>query len=71
LHSEPRSFSGGELTIRSSGVQPQGDTLVLFPSCSVHEVLPVRVPSGAFADSRFTVTGWIHRHTLVNSPQQR
>jgi hypothetical protein len=62
LHSEPRSFSGGELTIRSSiVVQPRGDTLALFPSCSVHEVLPVRVPSGAFADSRFTVTGWIHR----------
>jgi Rps23 Pro-64 3,4-dihydroxylase Tpa1-like proline 4-hydroxylase len=72
LHSEPRRFSGGELTIRSSTVvQPQGDSLVLFPSCSVHEVLPIRVPSGAFADSRFTVNGWIHRHTLVNSPQQR
>jgi Rps23 Pro-64 3,4-dihydroxylase Tpa1-like proline 4-hydroxylase len=62
LHSEPRRFSGGELTIRSSTmVQPDGDTLVLFPSCSVHEVLPVCVPSGAFADSRFTVNGWIHR----------
>ena len=72
LHNEPRRFSGGELIIQSSTVvQPQGDTLVLFPSCSVHEVLPVQAPSGAFADSRFTVTGWIHRHTLVNSPRQR
>lgn len=72
LHSEPRRFSGGELIIRSSTVvQPQGDSLVVFPSCSVHEVLPVRVPSGAFADSRFTVTGWIHRHTLVNSPHRQ
>jgi len=62
LHSEPRRFSGGELTILSTTViQPQGDTLVLFPSCSVHEVLPVRVESAAFADSRFTVNGWIHR----------
>jgi len=66
LHSEPRSFTGGELTIRSGTVvQPEGDTLVLFPSCCVHEVLPVCVPFGAFADSRFTVTGWIHR-----SPQR-
>jgi Rps23 Pro-64 3,4-dihydroxylase Tpa1-like proline 4-hydroxylase len=65
LHSEPRGFSGGELVIRpSTAVQPEGDTLVLFPSCSVHEVLPVSVPSGAFADSRFTVNGWIHREHI-------
>jgi len=61
LHGEPRRFSGGELRIRDSKVTPCGDTLVLFPSCSVHEVLPVQVASGAFADSRFTVNGWIHR----------
>jgi Rps23 Pro-64 3,4-dihydroxylase Tpa1-like proline 4-hydroxylase len=61
LHGEPRPFLGGELSIRASTVTPRGDTLVLFPSCSVHEVLPVHVPSRAFADSRFTVNGWIHR----------
>ena len=61
LHGEPRPFSGGELKIRDSTVMPLGDTLVLFPSCSVHEVLPVQVPSRQFADSRFTVNGWIHR----------
>lgn len=61
LHGEPRRFSGGELRIGDRTVTPCGDTLVLFPSCSVHEVLPVYVASGAFADSRFTVNGWIHR----------
>jgi Rps23 Pro-64 3,4-dihydroxylase Tpa1-like proline 4-hydroxylase len=61
LHGEPRRFSGGELRILSETVLPQGDTLVLFPSVSVHEVLPLSVPSRAFADSRFTVNGWIHR----------
>jgi Rps23 Pro-64 3,4-dihydroxylase Tpa1-like proline 4-hydroxylase len=35
--------------------------LLLFPSTNDHEVLPVRVPTGAFADSRFTINGWIHR----------
>jgi Rps23 Pro-64 3,4-dihydroxylase Tpa1-like proline 4-hydroxylase len=61
LHGEPRPFSGGELKIRDSAMAPHGDTLILFPSCSVHEVLPVEVPSRKFADSRFTVNGWIHR----------
>lgn len=61
LHSEPRRFSGGELIVASNPVEPCGDTLVLFPSNAVHEVLPVHAPSRAFADSRFTVNGWIHR----------
>jgi Rps23 Pro-64 3,4-dihydroxylase Tpa1-like proline 4-hydroxylase len=34
---------------------------VFFPSQSEHEILPVRVPSRAFGDGRFTVNGWIHR----------
>jgi Rps23 Pro-64 3,4-dihydroxylase Tpa1-like proline 4-hydroxylase len=63
LHGEPRPFSGGELKIRTNTMAPQGDTLILFPSCSVHEVLPVEVPSRQFAHSRFTVNGWIHRRT--------
>jgi Rps23 Pro-64 3,4-dihydroxylase Tpa1-like proline 4-hydroxylase len=61
LHSEPRRFTGGELRVLTKTVLPQGDTLVLFPSLSPHEVLPLSVPSRAFADSRFTVNGWIHR----------
>ena len=61
LHSEPRRFSGGELRILTETVPPCGDTLVLFPSTSPHEVLPLSLPSRAFADSRFTVNGWIHR----------
>jgi 2OG-Fe(II) oxygenase superfamily len=61
LHSEPRRFSGGELRILTETLSPQGDTLVFFPSVSPHEVLPLTVPSRAFADSRFTVNGWVHR----------
>jgi Rps23 Pro-64 3,4-dihydroxylase Tpa1-like proline 4-hydroxylase len=75
LHGEPRRFSGGELRLyetrvingqlvpsdRSQTISPRQDTIVFFPSLNEHELLPVRVPSHAFADSRFTVNGWIHR----------
>jgi predicted 2-oxoglutarate/Fe(II)-dependent dioxygenase YbiX len=61
LHSEPRRFTGGELRVLTKTVLPQGDTLIFFPSLSPHEVLPLSVPTRAFADSRFTVNGWIHR----------
>lgn len=74
FHREPRRFSGGELRLYQSKVvdgklipadhpqtlSPRQDMLLLFPSTNDHEVLPVRVPTGAFADSRFTVNGWIH-----------
>jgi hypothetical protein len=72
---EPRRFSGGELrlfdaervkdklisTDRSLTLSPRQDMILFFSSSSEHEVLPVRVPSRVFADSRFTVNGWIHR----------
>jgi hypothetical protein len=75
FHREPRRFSGGELRLyptrmiegrmtpadRAHTLSPRQDTIVFFPSKNEHEVLPVRVPSRAFADSRFTVNGWIHR----------
>jgi hypothetical protein len=72
---EPRRYSGGELRVfetaerdgqllptdRSATIVPRADLAVFFPSRHEHEVLPVRVPSKAFADSRFSVTGWVHR----------
>jgi Rps23 Pro-64 3,4-dihydroxylase Tpa1-like proline 4-hydroxylase len=77
LHREPRRFSGGELRIfntkvidgqvaradHSHTLSPRQDALVFFPSMNQHEVLPVRVPSKEFGDSRFTINGWIHRAT--------
>ena len=72
----PRRFSGGELRLygfpavrggsRSTvpsviDVAPDTDTLVVFPSWLSHEVRAVRVPSGAFADSRFAIYCWFHR----------
>ncbi|MGB8690572.1 MAG: proline hydroxylase, partial [Microcoleus sp.] len=34
---------------------------VFFLSRYMHEVLPVSCPSKAFADSRFTINGWVRR----------
>src|SRR5215471_14441601 len=67
LHDEPRRFQGGELRILDQTIQPEGDVLIYFPSISPHEVLPLSVPSCAFADSRFTVNGWIHRQKPAKS----
>lgn len=75
FHREPRPFSGGELRIfdtkeidgefratdRSQILSPRQDQIIFFPARNEHELLPVRVPSKAFGDSRFTVNGWIHR----------
>src|SRR5262249_19683336 len=45
----------------ASTITPRQNTLVLFQSSYDHEVMPVRCPSRKFANSRFTVNGWIIR----------
>jgi Rps23 Pro-64 3,4-dihydroxylase Tpa1-like proline 4-hydroxylase len=73
----PHRFSGGGLRLygfpqRSlAGTEParppfvelapETDSLIFFPSWLRHEVLPVHVPSGVWAESRFTINCWIHR----------
>jgi Rps23 Pro-64 3,4-dihydroxylase Tpa1-like proline 4-hydroxylase len=75
FHREPQRFSGGELrlfetslengrqvpTDRHQTIVPRPNVAVFMPSRHEHEVLPTRVPSRQFADSRFTITGWVHR----------
>lgn len=75
FYREPKPFSGGELIIYDSKiennfyvkadsfktVEPSNNSIVFFPSRYLHEVLPVSCPSKAFADSRFTINGWIRR----------
>jgi SM-20-related protein len=73
-HREPRGFGGGELRIYGrdpatganltdvcSVIQPTQNSIVFFPSDLLHEITPVVCPTGAFADSRFTLNGWLHR----------
>ena len=73
-HREPRQFKGGELLIYDSYLErnevmpgpvrkriiPEQNSIALFESSCLHEVLPVRCPSESFSDSRFTLNGWLH-----------
>ncbi|MGF1939022.1 MAG: 2OG-Fe(II) oxygenase [Nostoc sp. ChiQUE02] len=75
FYQEPKSFSGGELLIYDSKiennvyvnaetfktVEPRNNSIVFFLSRYMHEVLPVKCPSQAFGDSRFTINGWVRR----------
>lgn len=79
FHTEPKAFSGGQLRLYNSKdgelqnsekqsaktITPQQNTLVLFPSLYDHEVMPVRCPTGKFANSRFTVNGWVIREATA------
>jgi hypothetical protein len=73
FHREPRRFEGGELRIYGPGVEgdhdtgtyqsivPQQNQIVFFPCSALHEITPVECPSKLFADSRFTLNGWLHK----------
>jgi Rps23 Pro-64 3,4-dihydroxylase Tpa1-like proline 4-hydroxylase len=82
----PQRFSGGELRLHGFPVRsaegatvapafvdiaPDTDTLVAFPSWLRHEVLPVRVPSGAWADRRFSVNCWVLRPNRAGEDEPR
>jgi Rps23 Pro-64 3,4-dihydroxylase Tpa1-like proline 4-hydroxylase len=74
FHREPKAFEGGELRLhdayRQNGnwvstgtykaVRPQQNQIIFFPSGLLHEITPVVCASQQFADSRFTVNGWLH-----------
>jgi Rps23 Pro-64 3,4-dihydroxylase Tpa1-like proline 4-hydroxylase len=71
FHQIPRAFSGGDLLLYGAAadgqprpvlaeIPPQDNAVVFFDSRRHHEVRPVGVSSGAFADSRFAITGWLH-----------
>ena len=75
FHREPKQFDGGELRIHDARLQgehyvstgsyqtivPQQNQIVFFPCALLHEITPVKCSSQAFADSRFTLNGWLRR----------
>jgi Rps23 Pro-64 3,4-dihydroxylase Tpa1-like proline 4-hydroxylase len=75
FHREPRRFEGGELRIHDArlkedsyvsagsyqSIVPRQNQIVFFPCELLHEITAVTCPSGQFADSRFTLNGWL-RH---------
>ena len=74
FHQTPRVFLGGDLHIhpfdRSAPaiIEPRDNRLVAFPSFMLHEVTTVTVPSGEFADSRFSVSCWFDRQRAKAAP---
>jgi SM-20-related protein len=71
FHRRPKAFEGGALRLyeivprgrdtRHIDVAPEHNSMAFFGAFVPHEVLPVRVPSGRFEDSRFAINFWIHR----------
>lgn len=70
FNAEPKAFSGGALRLYAIGgndatdfvdIEPQRNSLLVFPSWAPHEVRPVSCPSGRFIDSRFAINCWVHR----------
>ena len=75
FHREPRQFEGGELRIHDARLEggayvsqgsyqtivPQQNQMVFFPCELLHEITPVKCSSQAFADSRFTLNGWLRQ----------
>jgi SM-20-related protein len=75
FNQSPKAYSGGNLAIydtemrdgrahagtQAQIVEPKDNSIVFFPSHYMHEVQPVVCPSQAFADSRFTLNGWIRQ----------
>ncbi len=80
LNRTPKPYSGGNILFYDdragtaedrgasvSSVTPANNCLVSFASDRWHEVDMVRCPSGAFADSRFTVNGWFRSQATTAS----
>jgi Rps23 Pro-64 3,4-dihydroxylase Tpa1-like proline 4-hydroxylase len=75
----PRPFTGGQLRLHPwpiplatasremLDVEPECDSLVIFPSILPHEVLPVRSSTGAWSDRRFSLTCWLWDRARVPS----
>ncbi len=75
FHREPSQFEGGELLLHDSRWQgelqsktgsfqtivPRQNQIAFFPCSLLHEITPVKCASRAFADSRFTLNGWLHK----------
>jgi len=75
FHREPRQFEGGELRIHDARLEdgqyvsqgayqtivPRQNQIVFFPCELMHEITAVECPSQHFADSRFTMNGWLRQ----------
>lgn len=73
FHHQPRRFRGGDLLLfdepdhRPSSklteftrIQPDDNSLILFPSDRLHAVMPVALSSDDLMDGRWTINGWLY-----------
>ncbi|MDZ4728455.1 MAG: 2OG-Fe(II) oxygenase [Xanthomonadales bacterium] len=79
FHTQPKSFSGGDLVLldeldngpasklRYTRICPVHNSLILFPSHCYHQVTPVISSSEEFLQGRFTLNGWWHCNKSVES----
>ncbi len=58
--SERPAGTGSYETGSYQKIVPQQNQIVFFPCSLLHEITPVECPSQAFADSRFTLNGWLN-----------
>ena len=68
LHRRPKSFSGGDLLLHDGAgvssftrLEPEDNSIVLFPSRCVHEVTKVECDPGDFGAGRFSLNGALYR----------
>lgn len=67
FHRQPRRFSGGELLLHDENaatftrIEPQHNSIVLFPAGCVHEIAAVGSDLEDFADARFALHGGLER----------
>jgi SM-20-related protein len=54
-------YNPGDRTGSYQTIVPQQNQIVFFPCSVLHEITAVECPSQAFADSRFTLNGWLHK----------
>lgn len=68
-HPRPRRFVGGELVVVDGDtlrtLEPEGDSLVVFPSAVHHEIRPVRALTPSLDDARVTLNGWIRERNTT------
>ncbi len=82
FHDLPRRFDGGSLSLagwnRLSGVisptgpkvhlEPDNDTMVVFPSATRHELRAVRCAPDDFRAARFALVGFVRRSGAATAP---
>lgn len=68
---EPKKFSGGDIVLYSDNndkkvnIEIKNNRSVVFPSCTDHEVTPIKLESNNHGDGRYSIS-----HFIFTSPDQ-